>query len=439
MTAAFDGLLVMAIPAAGHSGDESYVYLSVFDTTIEGRVEYPVSDLGEVLGVEIPQDEEGAIDAIEPLLAEIHGYTLEHLSLGSGSEEWDLSLSDDFRILDIAAGTYVVIPFEVDRTFDPSVPRIFDAGYDGIIEAKPERVALLIIETDFGSGTFQNEADALLTFTSDNTDQRVDLEDPSFFRGFAAVIGLGVEHIQIGSDHILFIVALLLPAVLVFTKRAGWEPASSFGASLWRVTKIATSFTIAHTITLTLGGLGIIEISGSIVEPIIAISIALAALHNLRPVLFNQEWLVAFGFGLFHGFGFASLLSGLGLDRTNRVVSLLGFNIGIERGQIAIILLLFPALFMLRRTRIYLPIMRWGSVALIVIAVGWFIDRTLGLDIGVDRVVEPLVAWPRPLYIAAALTVFAVTWYLIERQRNRLIPLDEPEVDVPESREPASV
>ena len=148
---------------------------------------------------------------------------------------------------------------------------------------------------------------------------------------------------------------------------------------------------------------------------------------------------MAFGFGLFHGFGFASLLSGLGLDRTNRVVSLLGFNIGIELGQIAIILLLFPALFMLRRTRIYLPIMRWGSVALIVIAVGWFIDRTLGLDIGVDRVVEPLVAWPRPLYIAAALTVFAVTWYLIERQSNRLIPLDEPEVDVPESREPASV
>lgn len=430
-------LLPLAIPAGAHSGEESYVYLSIFDTSIEGRVEFPVTDLGEVLGLDIPQDEGGASAAISASLTEIQQYAAAHISLGDGTTDWDL-VFEGFEILELSNGTYALLPFVVEKEFEPAVPREFNVSYDGMIESKPERAALLVIETDFGTGTFANESESLLRFSSDQTDQVVDLDDPSFFKGFAAVVGLGVEHIQIGSDHILFIVALLLPAVLIFRLPNGWEPATRFGSSLWRVAKIATSFTIAHTVTLTLGGLGIIEIPSSIVEPIIALSIGLAALHNLRPVFFNKEWLVAFGFGLFHGFGFASLLSGLGLDRSNRVVSLLGFNLGIELGQLAIILLLFPALFMLRRTRVYLPLMKVGSLILVAVAAGWFIDRTFGLDLGVDRIVTPVMLWPRPLWVAAGLTVLALVVHKFESDRDRLIPLEDPSAPVSD-KEPAKV
>ncbi len=431
-------LFSLALPASAHSGEESYVYLSIFDTSIEGRVEFPVTDLGDVLGLDIPQDEAGASTAISASLTAIQQYAEDHLSLGDATTDWNLEF-EGFEILEISNGTYALFPFVVDRDFAPSVPREFNISYDGMIESKPERSALLVIETDFGSGTFQNEADALLRFASDQTEQVVDLDDPSLFKGFVAVVGLGVEHIQIGSDHILFVVALLLPAVLIFRLPNGWEPATRFGSSLWRVAKIATSFTIAHTITLTLGGLGIIEIPSSIVEPIIALSIGLAALHNLRPVFFNKEWLVAFGFGLFHGFGFASLLSGLGLDRSNRVISLFGFNLGIELGQIAIILLLFPALFLLRRTRTYLPMMKAGSIALMAIAAGWFVDRTFGLDIGVDRIVTPVLLWPRPLWVAAGITLIASLVYLFERDRDRLIPVEPVASTTDSNREQAKV
>ena len=424
-------LLVLAFPlsAMAHSGEESYVYFQVFDDGLEGRVEFPVQDLNEVLGLNIPQDEEAALAATAQNLELIQQYAADHLALGlDDALDWTL-VFDGYSVVPAGNGTYSVVNFVVAEDFD-QVPREFVTFYNGIIEAKPERAALLLIETDWQSGTFRNEANHLLRYTASNTTQTVSLDETSWFRGFAAVVGLGMEHIQIGTDHILFILALVLPAVLIWVRSRGWAPAPSFGSSLWRVVKIATSFTIAHTITLTLGGLGIVEFSPRLVESVIAISIALAAAHNLRPIAFNREWLIAFVFGLFHGFGFAGLLAELGLDRSNRIVSLLGFNIGIEIGQIAIILLLFPALFIMRRTRYYLGLMRIGSIALIAISLGWLLDRAFDIDIGVDQVLLRFFLWPRPLLIVGIGTLIAVGLYYYERSRDRLIPI-EPDGEPP--------
>lgn len=410
-------------PASAHSGEEAYVYMEVFDDSMEGRVEYPVSDLADVLDLEIPDDPEGAEAAIEANLDTILDYTGMHFALSQDGAEWDVEFRADFELLTPAAGTYGVFRFDVDEEFD-EMPRTFIVEFDGIVEAKPERSALFLVATDWRSGTFNNEANHLLVFTAENSRHVVDLGETSVSKAVLGVVGLGVEHIQIGSDHILFILALLLPSVLVFYPSLGWRPVESFGAGLWRILKIATSFTIAHTITLTLGGLGVVSISPGIVEPVIAISIALAALHNVRPVFYNKEWILAFAFGLFHGFGFAGLLADLGLDRSNRVLSLLGFNLGIELGQVAIILMLFPALFLLRRTLMYVRLMQVGSTGLIVIALGWFIDRVFGLDFGVDRIVDPILAWPRALWLVAGFTLLAWGYYAFDRSRGRLIPVD---------------
>ena len=282
---------------------------------------------------------------------------------------------------------------------------------------------MLAIATDFGSGTFNNEADTLLRYIADDTTQTVDLGDTSFWSGVTGVVALGVEHIRIGTDHILFVVALVLPAVLIFVRPTGWEPAPTFGSSLWRVLKIVTMFTVAHTITLTLGGLGIIELPPALVETVIAISIILAALHNIRPVFVNKEWMIAFGFGLVHGFGFAGLLSDLGLTQARQFVSLLGFNIGIEIGQSVIILLIFPALYLARRTRAYLPAMYIGSALLIVIAGTWAIERSFGLDLGTEWVFVRVSVWPRQLIFAALAYLLAGAAYWYDRSNGRLLPL----------------
>jgi hypothetical protein len=390
---------------------------------VEGRIEYPVSDLNDVLGLSIPTDVDGALEAAEANLAALHEYSAEHFSLiGPDGSQWPV-LFGEVETLEVGDGAYVIVSFVVDRKFD-SVPRQFTASYDGIIHMKSERDALLIIGTDWGTGTFNNEASELLRFTPGNTVQDLELGETSFWDGFGGVVALGVEHIRIGSDHILFIFALVMPAVLVFGRRSGWQPSTGFGSSLWRVLKIVTMFTVAHTITLTLGGLGILEFPPALVETIIAISIALAALHNIRPVFVNKEWMIAFGFGLFHGFGFAGLLSELGLTQSRQFVSLLGFNLGIEIGQAVIIILIFPALFLARRTRAYLPALNLGSVILIGIASLWALDRAFGVDAGIDRWVEAVVLWPRSLAFIALAYVGAAAFYLFDRDQGRLIPIE---------------
>ncbi len=412
--------------ADAHTGTQSYVYLDIFDDTIAGNVQYPVADLNQILGLSIPQDRQGAFDAMSANLDELQAYTDEHFALGNGTVTWAIEYTGH-RILEISAGTYAILEFEVADRLDP-VPREFSVDFSAVITEIPDRDALLLIANDWASGTFRNDGDSLLRYTADNTSQVVSLDEASWVKGMTAVVGLGVEHIRIGSDHILFVLALVLPSVLIFRRPEGWLPARTFGSSLWRVLKIVTMFTVAHSITLALGGFEIVELPPRLVEAVIAISIALAALHNIRPMFVNKEWLLAFGFGLFHGFGFAGLLSELGLDRSNRIASLLGFNVGIELGQMVIILLIFPALFLMRRTRPYLAVMYTGSAILALVALGWALERVFGLESTVSTLVDPILDWPRSLYIAMGVTAIAAIMYWFERSRHRLLPLpaDQP-------------
>ena len=435
--------LLSSSTASAHSGNQSYVYLQIFDTAIAGRVEYPIKDLNDALGLDIPIGTPDTSDSVRANASAIQDYTRAHLTLADvgATTSWPYDFGD-IEVLDLGGNSYAVFDFEVAERFDPP-PRTFIVEYDGIIESNSDRSALLIIATDWGSGTFNNESNELVRFTSGDTTQLIDLDSTSWWKGMTGVIGLGAEHIRIGTDHILFIFALVLPSVLVFAQwrnndEQQWHPSARFGSSLWRVLKIVTMFTVAHSITLALGGLGVVELSPRLVETIIAISIAAAALHNLHPIFVNKEWVMAFGFGLFHGFGFAGLLSELGLDRSNRFPSLLGFNIGVELGQSAIILMVFPILFILRRTRVYLPMMYAGSVALAVISMAWAAERIFDYNTRVNDLVDPVLRWPRSaLLIAVGYAVATLIW-AIDRHRNRLLPVRDPaptEVGEPPARE----
>lgn len=427
--------LLGAGAASAHTGVQSYLYLEIFDDAIAGRVEIPIRDVNRVFDLDIPNEGDEALAAIEDSADTVQAYLRQHVSLGpaDGSSTWPYEF-DDVELLDFGGDSYAIYPFEIVQRFDPP-PRQFTVTYDAIVEAVDDRDAFLLIATDFGSGTFNNESDEFLRFTRGEPTHVVDLDDTSWWKGFRATIDLGAEHIRIGTDHILFVLALVLPSVLAFAKREGdeehrWYPSADFGSTLWRVLKIVTMFTVAHSITLALGGLGVIELPSRLVETIIAISIAAAALHNLRPVFVNKEWLLAFGFGLFHGFGFAGLLADLGLDRSRRVTSLLGFNVGVELGQAAIILMVFPMLFIVRRTRWYLPFLRVGSVLLAFVALAWATERIFDYDLAVNSFVDPALRWPRSaLLVAAGYVVATVVWW-IERAGGRLLPtVDEVEID----------
>lgn len=195
-------------------------------------------------------------------------------------------------------------------------------------------------------------------------------------RPATAFFAEGVHHIVTGWDHLLFLLCLLLPAAMRRTA-AGWQPVARWRDAVLPVAGIVTAFTLAHSITLALAALGHVSVPSSVIEPAIAATIVLAAIDNLRPIFGRRRGLVTFLFGLVHGFGFAGVLAELQLPAGEFASALLRFNLGLEAGQLAIVVAVTALLYALRGSRGY-P--RWaiggGSFAAIALGVAWFVERT---------------------------------------------------------------
>ena len=190
----------------------------------------------------------------------------------------------------------------------------------------------------------------------------------------------GIYHIAIGWDHILFVITLLLPSVLVYRERQ-WQPSESFKESFRKIARVVTMFTVAHSITLWMAVTETVVWSSSVIESSIAASIVAAAALNLNPGWRIAPWAMAGGFGLIHGFGFAGVLADQGLNRSNLFTGLLGFNVGVEVGQLAIVLVLFPIMFAVRRRPWYrYRVLDNGSVLIALVGAAWFVERAFGLE-----------------------------------------------------------
>ena len=201
---------------------------------------------------------------------------------------------------------------------------------------------------------------------------------------FVQYLWQGVWHIWIGFDHILFLLALLLPAVLLrrrWGRGSGVHGVSRFKDASLSVLAVVTAFTVAHSITLSLAALQIISLPSRLVESAIAASVVFAAANNLVPMV-QGRWLMAFFFGLIHGFGFASVLTELGLPTGALAVSLVGFNLGVELGQLAIVAVFLPLAFLLRHTLLYQRgVLVGGSWVALLVALAWFVERAFDLSL----------------------------------------------------------
>lgn len=186
----------------------------------------------------------------------------------------------------------------------------------------------------------------------------------------------GIHHIVTGYDHVLFLMCLLLPSVMRRTPQ-GWTPVARIGEALWPILGIVTAFTLAHSITLALASLKLMSLPATFIEPAIAVTIVLAAVDNLVPIFRGRRALVTFLFGLIHGFGFAGVLAEMDLPPAHFAWALFQFNVGLELGQIVIVLIATALLFGLRRgSRYGAVVIRGGSYAAILVGVVWFIERT---------------------------------------------------------------
>ena len=259
-----------------------------------------------------------------------------------------LSLTTDGQPCTADDGTELSITFTCPKTIRDAVlqDRLFDALGD------THHVIAVVTWTGGSlSHAFAKDAPEATIRIGTST-----AEAPATATGFFL---LGVEHIATGYDHLLFLLALIL-----------------CGGRLIELLKIITAFTIAHSLTLGAAALDLVTLPSTLVEAVIALSIAYVAFENLVPrFAVSRRWTISFLFGLVHGFGFSSVLKEIGLPKDSLLLSLLNFNLGVEAGQLVAVLVVVPLLAWLRSTPFEARVVKGLSLVVLAVGLGLFVER----------------------------------------------------------------
>jgi hypothetical protein len=364
-------LLLALLPALAHKPSDSRLSLSASDAAghIEGRWDIALRDLEEAVGLDADGDGRITWGELRSRHAQIAAHALARLSIEADGQPCRIDAGEQL-VDDLGDGAYTVLPLQIRCA---AAPRELGIGYRLLADIDAQHRGLLSLSTAGGTRS------AILL--PQGEPQRFVLRQVGRWQQFVDYLVEGVWHIWIGFDHILFLLSLLLPAVLTW-QPPRWQPVERPAPAFWDVLRVVTAFTVAHSITLSLATLQVLSPPSRAVEAAIAASVLLAALNNLRPVVLGRRWLVAFGFGLIHGFGFAGVLAELGLPADALVLALLGFNLGVELGQLAIVVVFLPVAYALRGTWLYRRlIFVGGSLAIAVLAALWLAERALNLQL----------------------------------------------------------
>jgi HupE / UreJ protein len=362
-----------------HKASDSYLALQVDGEKISGQWDIALRDLDIVL--DLDRNADAVIDwgEVRTRHAEIANYALSRLALkyaGSNGAACTLSVTD--QLIDTHTdGAYAVMKL-VGAC--PRAAATLSVSYNLLFDVDAQHRGLLKLSSNIAD---KDVAPFVVSavFPAENATQSFALVAPSTLSQFATFVADGVKHIAVGIDHILFLVALLLPAVLI-RGNGTWIPVADLRTAFWSVFKIVTAFTVAHSITLSLAVLEVVQLPSRFVESAIAASVLLTALDNLRPFLPSKRWTVAFAFGLLHGFGFASVLLDLKLPASTLILSLFGFNIGVELGQLVLVAILVPLAYVSRASWGYSRIVLGaGSAVIAAISLGWLLERSLNMQL----------------------------------------------------------
>ena len=254
--------------------------------------------------------------------------------------------------------------------------RKFSLTYALVTDKVPTHNVLVFARSDFEGGTLQGHPEMIGALTQARGVINVDRGHGSAWRGFLASATLGMHHIAEGYDHLLFLLTLLLPAPLIALGRR-WGGYAGFTPTLRQLLTVVTAFTIGHSITLIGGAFFGWQLPTQPVEVAIAISILISAIHAWRPLFAGREALMAGGFGLIHGLAFATVIANFGLPPLAKATAILGFNLGIELVQIAVILAVMPVLICTAKSQ-HFPLIRTIAAALAgMAALYWAVERTL--------------------------------------------------------------
>lgn len=359
---------MMALPAAAHNPSDSFLHLEVRDRQVQGAWEIALRDLEVSTGLDANFDGRitwGELKAQEPALQAL---VTQQLHLRTPTSACTTAF-DQLRVSEHNDGHYAALQFTATCPEKIETLHLEDQYlYDR--DAQHKNLVAITNGTVSQSYVLSAESRQLV----------IALRQADLWGQLKTYIHTGIWHIWGGADHVLFLVALLLPCP--FIRRARRWKRQAFGPAGRDVVVIITFFTIAHSITLALTAFHLIALPARLVEGLIAATIAFTAINNIYPMVHKRLWMLTFGFGLIHGIGFAGTLAALGLPKGAELLSLLSFNIGVEIAQILVVFVLLPNLFTISRKDFYIPVfLKGGSWIVFGMSLVWLAERGLQFNI----------------------------------------------------------
>jgi hypothetical protein len=370
-------LLLIAIASASgsaqaHSSSNSYITVSSFNEAAVLRADINLRDIDLVF--DLDQNKDGKVSWGETLAktAELKVWLEQGIQLSTKGQKCALAKMN-IKASDHADGTYLSVEWTV-ACLDVAEDGLsgLTLRYDLMFDQDNLHRALVKIDLP----NFQSSA----ILSPDRPEFTLTKASGSSLKVLERYLLEGVWHIWIGIDHVLFLLSLLILACLEPNRKSviQWPAVQNVKTAVLDILAVVTAFTLAHSITLGLTIFKWLEPSADLIEPAIALSVVAAALNNLLGWAALRRWQLAFAFGLVHGFGFANVLVDLGLPSDQLAIALGGFNLGVELGQIAIVLLFLPLAWWLRNTLFY----RWvvvvgGSLTIAVLGIIWTLQRTV--------------------------------------------------------------
>ena len=393
-------LLLCGSPAVAHFTPNSEVQLAIGHGAIRADVIVPQGEYAYATGNPVANDTRS--------LAIARAYLESHSAIAApDGRRWT-------RHLESIAFAQIAGPPDLHAieqwTPPPGAPlRKFAIEWRVIVDVLPNHFALFLVSSDVATrvGSVHEVVGAVRAHSGPLL---VDRGGGSALTAFANAVMLGVDHILGGYDHLMFLLALLLPAPLI-ASHGRWTAPRPARQTIGRLVRIVTAFTIGHSVTLIGATLGHWRLPAAPVEVAIAVSVLVSAVHAIRPLVPGREPLIALFFGLIHGLAFATIFAQAGTTMGSGALSLAGVNLGIEVVQIGIVLATVPALLILAPTRAYPPIRVGAATFASLAALTWIVNRTTGRLADAVSAMEGAMSyggWLIALLSLAALAIFAL-------------------------------
>jgi len=424
ITGLITSMILAPSHALAHQAPYTAVFLDVSPDRVGAEMQIPLTELEFAFGHHITADPGTLLQRLDP---ELKAYMLLHThAYKNKALPWTVDITNMVMTKEqqVASGppfwelrvNVLLLPRQNEDT------RKFMLAYDGVVHQVINHVIFVVVRSDWETGrsdSLTSRSDPMtIRIASDNTVHplEVNIERGSTWTGLENMVSLGMEHIKTGTDHLLFLLVLLLPSTLVVRSKR-WAEFGGVKYSLKRLLKIVTAFTVGHSLTLLLGATGIFVPPSQVIEVLIALSILVSAIHALIPIFPGKEYFVSGGFGLIHGMAFASILYNMQLHGRVLVLSILGFNIGIELMQLFIVALIVPWLIILSRGKNYAIIRVTGGIIAIIASLAWIIERISGRPNVISTNMQPI--FDQGIWFIVGLAFIAVISLLYQR-RSRL-------------------